>query len=180
MKKKSEAFEKQNLAILVLLLVFFILTLSLYFVFKISLLDYSKPNINSSEIIVSEIIDGDTFKLSSGETVRLICVDAPEKNKKGYEEAKVFLSDLILNKQVRLEKDISDKDSYGRLLRYVYVEMPSLGCSFEPSTLGELSDETCVGISTNEVFVNKEIVKNNYGILFSYGNDTKRCSEIAD
>jgi len=178
-KKKSEAFEKQNLVILILLIVFFILTISLYFVFKITSLDYSSPDTNDSKIIVSEVIDGDTFKLSSGETVRLICVDAPEKNTKGYEEAKKFLSDLILNKEVRLEKDVSEKDSYGRLLRYVYLDIPILGCSFEPSNPNELSDETCIGLGTNEIFVNKEIVKNNHGVLFSFGNDTKRCSEIA-
>ncbi len=30
-------------------------------------------------------------------------------------------ADLVLNKQVRLEKDVSETDRYGRLLRYVYV-----------------------------------------------------------
>lgn len=184
-KKKSEAFQKQNLLILVLLIIFFILTISLYFIFNVFSLDYSKqdnkPKNNFSQIIVSRIIDGDTFEISSGETVRLICVDTPEKNKKGYEEAKQFLSDLILNKQVRLEKDNSETDSYGRLLRYAYVNITSDSCSFEPPKQNELSDQTCVGSTTNtkEVFVNREIVKKGYGVIFSYGNDTKKCSEIA-
>ena len=154
-KKKSEAFEKQNLVILILLIVFFILTISLYFVFKITSLDYSSPDTNDSKIIVSEVIDGDTFKLSSGETVRLICVDAPEKNTKGYEEAKKFLSDLILNKEVRLEKDVSEIDAYGRLLRYVYLNE-----------------------SGEDIFVNKEIVRAGYGEPWPYGNDTAKCGEI--
>jgi len=165
-KKKSEAFQKQNLIILIVLVIFFILTISLYFIFNISSLDSSKSEGNSvsensnSQIIASRIIDGDTFESSSGETVRLICVDTPEQNKKGYEEAKQFLSNLILNKQVRLEKDVSDKDEYGRLLRYVYFNFSIP--SYE-----------------KEIFINKEIVKQSYGVLFPYGNDTKRCNEIA-
>ena len=161
-KKKSEAFERQNIAILVILIIFFILTISLYFIFNISLLDYSKSENNSnsdnnpSQIIVSRVIDGDTFELSSGEIIRLICIDSPEKTQKGYEEANQFLSDLILNKEPRLEKDVSDKDEYGRLLRYVYVND-----------------------SNKEVFVNKELVKQGYATVFPYGNDTKRCNEIA-
>ena len=52
--------------------------------------------------LVSRVIDGDTFELCSGETARLLCVDTPEKGEEGYEEAKVFLEDLILYKEVRL------------------------------------------------------------------------------
>jgi micrococcal nuclease len=29
---------------------------------------------------------------------------------------------LVLNKKVRLEKDVSETDKYGRLLRFVYLE----------------------------------------------------------
>jgi len=179
-KKKSEAFEKQNLVILILLIIFFILTILLYFIFNINLLDYSKSENNSSQIIVNEVIDGDTFKLSSGETIRLICIDAPEQNKKGYEESKEFLSSLILNKEVRLEKDISNIDSYGRLLRYVYVNITENSCAFEPPNPNEFSNQTCISSDIKEIFVNKEIIKNNHGTLFPYGNDTKRCSEIAN
>jgi micrococcal nuclease len=107
---------------------------------------------------VTKIIDGDTFELASGEKIRLICIDAPEINKKGYEEAKQFLSDLILNKQVRLENDINNADKYERLLRYVYINNSKS--------------------NNNEIFVNKELVKQGYATLFPYENNTKRCDEI--
>lgn len=160
--KKSEAFEKQNLIILILLLIFFMITLSFYFIFDVSSKEYSSESNNStdSSLIVTKIIDGDTFEISSGETVRLICIDTPEQNQKGYDESKSFLSQLILNKQIRLEKDVSNTDSYGRLLRYVYVNSSSES-------------------SNKEIFINKELVKNGYATLFPYGNDTKRCNEIA-
>ncbi|MDO8460605.1 MAG: thermonuclease family protein [Nanoarchaeota archaeon] len=108
-----------------------------------------------SGLTVKRVIDGDTFELYNGGIVRLICVDTPEKGKKGYEEAKEFLESLILYKEVVLEKDISEIDNYGRLLRYVY-----------------LND------SGRVVFVNKEIVQQRYGGAFAYGNDTSKCKEI--
>lgn len=154
-QKKSEAFEKQNLIILILLLIFFIITVSFYIIFNVSLKD-SQSDKDNPTITVARIIDGDTFEISSRETVRLICIDAPEKGRQGYNEAKQFLSDLILDKQIRLEKDVSETDEYERLLRYVYVN----------------------DSNNNEIFVNKELVKQGYAILFPYGNDTKKCSEI--
>ncbi len=70
---------------------------------------------------VTEVIDGDTFKTETGETVRLLGVNAPEINDPGGDIAKDFLKMLVLNKRVRLEADVTDTDDYDRLLRYVYV-----------------------------------------------------------
>ncbi len=114
--------------------------------------------INENESEVIRVIDGDTFELESGEIVRMICIDAPEKGGDGEvgEEASQYLEGLILNKIVRLEKDVSEKDAYGRLLRYVYIE----------ENLGE------------GIFVNKIMVEKGYAEVFRYGNDTKRCDEI--
>ena len=117
-------------------------------------------NTNTEGIYATKIIDGDTFQISSNETVRLVCVDAPEKGKTGYEEATSFLSEMILNKEIgneiRLEKDTTDKDDYGRLLRYVYVN-----------------------ISGVELFVNQQLVQSGNAKIFRYGNDTARCDEIS-
>ncbi len=71
--------------------------------------------------IVSEIIDGDTFKTKDGKIIRLIGINAPEIGEKCYQEAKDKLRELIYKKKIRLERDIKNKDDYGRLLRYVYV-----------------------------------------------------------
>ena len=76
--------------------------------------------VEEEEHLVVKIIDGDTFILRNGETVRMIGIDAPEKGSYYYEESKARLSELIHNKSVTLAKDKSNKDKYGRLLRYVY------------------------------------------------------------
>ncbi|MBU7046789.1 MAG: hypothetical protein HXS54_10165 [Theionarchaea archaeon] len=49
----------------------------------------STDTISSPEnIFCTSIIDGDTFRLSSGETVRLIGIDAPELSQPGGKESR--------------------------------------------------------------------------------------------
>ena len=59
---------------------------------------------------VTRVITGDSFEIDENKTVSLICVNAPKENDTNAEESREFLSDLILGKQVRLEKDVTDQD----------------------------------------------------------------------
>jgi len=81
---------------------------------------------------VTKVVDGDTFWVDDGSEkglkVRLIGVDAPETRRSarkdvGYygKEAKAYLTDRILGKEVRLEYDLDRKDRYGRTLAYAYL-----------------------------------------------------------
>lgn len=65
--------------------------------------------------------DGDTFEIEHNEIVRLIGIDAPELSEPGGDLAKEYLSSLILGNRVILIEGAEKKDSYGRLLRYVYT-----------------------------------------------------------
>ena len=69
---------------------------------------------------VVEVVDGDTFQLSSGKRVRLMGVDAPEYNRCGGPEAKKLLSSLILNKYVFLAEE--QQETFGRSLALTYTE----------------------------------------------------------
>lgn len=71
------------------------------------------------EVTVARAIDGDTLVLENGGTVRLIGVNAPEKGQPGFLDAKQEL-ELLEGEKVFLERDVVDKDRYGRLLRYVH------------------------------------------------------------
>lgn len=71
----------------------------------------------------TRVIDGDTFETATGEKVRLIGINAPEISDIFGQEAKQYLSDLIVNKTVDLQTDniSNDRDRYQRLLRYVIL-----------------------------------------------------------
>lgn len=73
---------------------------------------------------VTRVIDGDTIVIDTGEHVRYIGIDTPEveTNECFATEASEINKNLVLGKTVRLEKDVSDIDKYGRLLRYVFVD----------------------------------------------------------
>ena len=94
-------------------------------------------------VTVIRVVDGDTFELENKEKVRLLGIDTPEKyeskklekdaessgmDKKTVKKLGQLASDYVKRfvegKRVRLERDPvnEDKDRYGRLLRYVYLE----------------------------------------------------------
>ncbi len=99
--------------------------------------------------LVTRVIDGDTIDVSINQKnvrVRLIGINTPETvdPRRPVEcfgqEASKKAKELLLNKMVSLEMDISqsDKDKYGRLLRYVRVgdvfvnlEMITQGFAYE-------------------------------------------------
>lgn len=76
---------------------------------------------------VVRVIDGDTIELEDGRSVRYIGIDTPETKhpSKGVECFGQEASDqnvaLVANQIVQLEKDVSETDRYGRLLRYVWI-----------------------------------------------------------
>lgn len=83
--------------------------------------------------VVHDIVDGDTIKveLSVGEieTVRLLLVDTPETVKPNTPEqpfgkaASDFMKKtLIKDTVIELEKGIEERDKYGRLLAYVWLD----------------------------------------------------------
>lgn len=80
---------------------------------------------------VERVVDGDTIKVWIGnalETVRYIGIDTPETvhPNRGVEPygkaASEFNRGLVEGRQVRLEFDVEQRDRYGRLLAYVYVD----------------------------------------------------------
>lgn len=84
------------------------------------------------------VIDGDTIDLG-GSRIRYLGIDTPEIGEPYYIEAKNCNIELLGNKLISLEEDLTDKDIYGRLLRYVYA---------------------------GEVFVNCELVNRGYALVY--------------
>lgn len=111
------------------------------------------------QLLVEKVVDGDTIKIEGGKTIRYIGINTPETvdlpaGKAGPrrkmecfgKEASDKNKELVEGKKVRLEKDVSETDRFGRLLRYVYV---------------------------GEVFVNDFLVRQGYAYASSYPPDIK-------
>lgn len=87
----------------------------------------ASPAQAETQVTVGRVVDGDTVELSTGEKVRYIGINTPEvvDPRKPVQcfgvEASQANKSLVLGKTVRLEKDVSETDKYGRRLRYVWV-----------------------------------------------------------
>lgn len=90
--------------------------------------ELSQPGLYS----INHFVDGDTIAVNmngSVETIRMIGVDTPETHKPNTpvqcygEAAATYTKQLIGTSKVRLQADSLDtnRDRYGRLLRYVYL-----------------------------------------------------------
>jgi micrococcal nuclease len=84
---------------------------------------FTKDTITWAEdtLICTSIIDGDTFRLETGDTVRLIGIDASELSQPGGEMSREYLAHLLLGKPITLERGYENRDKYNRLLRFVYI-----------------------------------------------------------
>ena len=80
---------------------------------------------------VTRVVDGDTIQVTlNGESVgvRYLLIDTPETvdPRSGVQcmgrEASAKNKELVEGRTVYLEKDVTDRDRFGRLLRYVYLE----------------------------------------------------------
>ena len=104
------------------------------------------PTTGLDEAVVARIIDGDTVELEDGSKVRLLGINAPETGQTCSLDAKQKLQELVLNKTVSLESGEEDVDTYGRLLRYIWLD---------------------------DVSVNQELVKLGLAHVYKYGEELK-------
>lgn len=79
------------------------------------------PETGVNLVEVVRVVDGDTIVVEGDAYVRLLGIDAPESGECFYQEAKDALINLVQGENVRLQKDVSDKDNFGRLLRYIFL-----------------------------------------------------------
>lgn len=104
---------------------FLVLLLAVYGYFTFFPKTKLPENLERDKIV--KIVDGDTVYANSAGKIRIIGINAPEiSSKERYGlEATEFAKNKLLNKEVYLEKDIQEKDQYGRKLRYIWLEIPS-------------------------------------------------------
>jgi micrococcal nuclease len=81
----------------------------------------SASALDTSGAVVRNVLDGDTLVLSSGERVRLLGLDAPERGEALSWEARNRLLELAGGKVVEL-RTCSERDQYDRMLAVVMIE----------------------------------------------------------
>jgi micrococcal nuclease len=104
---------------------------------------------------VTRVIDGDTIVIEGDQRVRYIGIDTPElypEPEDFGEEARQANRKLVEGKLVRLERDVSNTDQYGRLLRHVFVD--------------------------GEIFVSAELVRQGLAEVRDYPPDLKYQEEL--
>jgi micrococcal nuclease len=122
----------------------------------------------SKPVTLIEVTDGDTIRVDvdgRNELVRLILIDAPETHDPNRpaecfgQEATTYLSWLLsFGGDLYLETDVSDRDRFGRLLRYVWLDF-----------------------GDGEVYlVNEVLVRAGYVAFSTYPPDVKYVDEIRE
>jgi micrococcal nuclease len=113
-----------------------------------------KPPSGAVQASVTRVVDGDTIVVNIQGTeykLRYIGIDTPEVPPTGAQpfgrEAAAKNRELVEGKVVSLEKDVSETDRYGRLLRYVWVD---------------------------GLMVNAEMVRLGYAYAYTYPPDVRR------
>ncbi|NNC86443.1 MAG: nuclease [Bacteroidia bacterium] len=116
------------------------------------ILSNCKPS-DPDVVTVKKVVDGDTFITTQNETIRLIGIDAPEKQRYAEEaelfaaESTYFLDSLISGQRVKLMFDVETYDVYDRTLAYVFTE--------------------------DSVFVNEHMLKNGMAYNFPFAPNLK-------
>jgi len=118
-----------------------------------------RPTADLMEVSVIEVIDGDTIRVKLGwleEEVRYIGVDTPEYSECYGPEATEHNQELLDQGRVWVERGVEERDSYGRLLGYVYVD------------------------SDGNSMVNKELLSQGYAILMTIPPNYKYRQEFKE
>lgn len=87
---------------------------------------------------VTNIVDGDTISVTIAaqpHRVRYIGVDTPERGHSYWMAATDANRALVADRDVLLEKDVSETDRYGRLLRHVFLPDAGVGEVFVSAEL---------------------------------------------
>lgn len=84
---------------------------------------------NREKAKVIYVFDGDTIELSDKRRIRYIGINTPELNSKLKIKPECYATksaeinkQLVLNQEIEMEKDQTDKDLYGRYIRYIWID----------------------------------------------------------
>jgi endonuclease YncB( thermonuclease family) len=122
--------------------------------FSLLLLAFLFSNVMATSIsidktaTVSTVIDGSSFMINSGETVKLAGIETPPSGQPGYSEAKYYLTNMVQGKIVYLDIDnLATTDQYGRLISVGYIDYNST--HYENVNMAMIVNSYAIPISLN-------------------------------
>lgn len=107
--------------------------------------------------LVTKVVDGDTIVVNNDQTVRFIGIDTPEtvdpRRPVGCfgKEASNEVKSLLSGKEIIMQKDVSEKDKYNRILRLIYLPLEN----------------------GQTLFVNDYLVREGFAKVYTYPPDVK-------
>ena len=103
--------------------------------------------------VVSHVSDGDSFRCRNGWRVRLIGIDAPESQQRpfGARSREGLHRMMPIGTRVRLERDVSLRDRYGRHLAYAWV---------------------------GSILINEAMVRDGWAVLYTVPPDVKYAERL--
>jgi micrococcal nuclease len=129
---------------------------------------------------VSRVIDGDTIELMGGEKVRLLGINAPEKNEFYYNESKQKLIELVQEKQIELIYGETKTDKYGRILAFVLID--EMNVNLMLVRLGLATTYMLEGIPFKEKLIEEEFFarKNEIGLWNKSESNLINCLNLIE
>jgi endonuclease YncB( thermonuclease family) len=115
---------------------------------------------SKTQITIARVIDGDTIETSEGETLRLLNINTPEKNKPGYNQATNYLKQYE-NHSVLIEDLGADK--YQRTLARIYTQEGAYIKSAQPSIP---SADLLSADQNGLVYLNLKIIQEGLAVKF--------------
>lgn len=170
---------KRNMAIKRLLAFLLVLiALSLLAIYYPNLTgNTSKHYYDFENIQISRVIDGDTLEIISNqgvkESVRLLGINAPEKNMPQSKKAKDFL-EQFLNRSISMLRDKEDKDKYNRKLRYIFSDNRNINLEILENGLANSYYTQGLIYEDQLLRAEKQAQKNKIGI---WQESDEKCSE---
>lgn len=154
---------------------------------KKEVLSSKQASLEENQFLIIKVLDGDTILSSTGDKIRYIGINAPEKGQPFSNESTKLNEALVLNKTVNLKYDVQTKDRYGRILAYVFINgvlvngeivkkglavsetiQPNVSYQKEFLDGQKYARENCFGMWGN--LCGKNSVKNCIGISSIYAN----------
>jgi micrococcal nuclease len=115
------------------------------------------PVLGTERATVTKFVDGDTVDVrivgGSTDTVRLIGINTPERGECFADEASAELEGLLGPDEFVMTTDVSDRDRYDRLLRYIWLD--------------------------SGVFVNEEMIGRGFALARDYPPDSEYAHRLA-